>query len=106
MDIYIYVYTFKFLWFFNLLHTEIKYGGYYVGYGPHGLNVSQFAPRMKLKRIVYAGNSNTTMQDYVKLIQKLEISLYGKKYCFFTNNCRHITLQILQGMRCDQNDGW
>ena len=105
MDVYIYIYSFTFLWLFELEHTEIQFGWYHVGFGPKGLHISQFAPRMKLKRIIYAGTSNMTMRNYFDFLRKLEISLIAKKYCFFRNNCRHVTRDILQELHCDQENG-
>ena len=106
MDVFIYIYTFKFMFIFNLEHTEIQFGGIHVGYSPSGLRVSQFARRsMRLKEVIFAGTTDMTLRNYYKFLQKLQISLLAKKYCIFTHNCRHISLRLLQELKCDEGTG-
>ena len=106
MEAYVYIYTFTFLLFFKLQHTEIRYGTVHVGYGPNGLRVSQIARRsMKLKRIIYAGSSDVTMEKYFKILRALQIIVASKKYCLFRHNCRHISIHVLTKLGCNDSEG-
>ena len=126
MDAFVYVYTFQFLYFFELEHTEIQYQNVYVGYSPSGmvsftilgistenqrklligLRVSNMADRSKrLKRIIYAGQSTLSIRQYFVYLRELQIILDNKHYCLFTFNCRHVSLQILNRLGCHNNEG-
>lgn len=125
MDAYVYVYTFQFLYFFRLEHTEIQYSNIYVSYSPSGkslivlrvemiiwfelfkgLRVSNYADRTKtLKRIIYAGESTLSLQQFFVYLRELQTILDNKKYCIFTFNCRHVSLQVLNRLGCYENEG-
>ena len=105
MDAFVYIYTFNFLLFFTLEHTEIQYGSVHVGYGPNGLRVSQMSRSMKLKRIIYAGSSDVTTQNYYQMLRELHIITAGKKYCLFKYNCRHVSYYILEKIGCHESEG-
>ena len=106
MEIYIYVYYIQFLLFFRLEHTEIRFGPIFVGYGPSGLRVSNFARRdLELKTIMYAGNSDMTLREFYVYLRELRIVLESKKYCLFFWNCRHITHKIIVMLNCQDSQG-
>ena len=106
MDIFIYVYTFRFMIFFRLIHTEIRFGPVYVGYNPSGLRVSDFSNRnMCLKEIIYAGTSDVTLQQFYGYLRELRIILESRNYCIFFANCRHVSLKILRVLGCRNGHG-
>ena len=104
MDAFLYVYTFKFF-IFTLEHTEIQYGTVHAGYCPNGLRVSHLGRSMKLKRIIYAGTSDVSLQNYFRFLRDLQIITAGRKYCLFKYNCRHISYQILEKLGCHESEG-
>ena len=106
MEVYVYVYTFRFLIFWNLQHTEIRFGPIFVGYSPLGLRVSNFSNQnMKLKTVIYAGTSNITLREFYEYLRELRIVLESKKYCLFFGNCRHVSLKILRVLGCTNSQG-
>ena len=106
MEIYIYVYTFQFMLFFKLIHTEVRFGPVFVGYSPSGLRVSDYSNRnMHLIKIIYAGTSDLTLRQFYGYLRELRIILESKKYCLFFGNCRHVTLKILQVLGCRNGEG-
>ena len=71
-----------------------------------GLRVSNMADRTKhLKRIIYAGTSTMTRQQFFTYLRELHIILSTKEYCLFTFNCRHVSLMILNRLNCNDGQG-
>ena len=106
MEIFIYVYTFRFMLFFKLTHTEIRFGPIFVGYSPAGLRVSDFSNRdMRLKTIIYAGTSDLTLRQFYGYLRELRIILESRRYCLFFGNCRHVSLRILSVLGCQNSQG-
>ena len=106
MDVFIYIYTFKFFIFFTLEHTEIRYGPIFIGYSPSGLRVSNIPNRtMRLKSILHAGSSDITMGNFYTYLRELHIILETRNYCLFYANCRHVTLRILEKLQCEETIG-
>ena len=106
MEVFIYVYTFRFMLFFTLEHTEVRFGPVHVGYSPSGLRVSDFSNRnMSLKTIIFGGSSDLTLREFYVYLRELRIILESQKYCLFFHNCRHVSLKILQVLDCAEGQG-
>ena len=105
-NVYVYIYTFKLFFLLNVEHTEVQYGDIHIGYGPNGLRVSNIANRsMKLIRIIFAGESDLPIEDYIVFIRDLNVILQSRNYCLFYRNCRHVSQYILKKLKCTDGEG-
>ena len=105
-NVYVYVYTFKLFFLFDVEHTEVQYGDIHIGYGPTGLRVSNIANySMKLIRVLFAGETDLPREECIEFLRELRIILESRSYCIFNRNCRHVSRYILKKFKCVDGEG-
>ena len=59
----------------------------------------------KLERIIYAGSSTMTNEQFFRYLRKLQLIILTKEYCLFTFNCRHVSQMILRELNPNESEG-
>ena len=105
-EVYLLIYTFKFLKFLTLEHTEIRVHERDIAYGRHGITVSPSEDRedMILKTIIFCGTTEVTDLDLTQYLMHIHVFFTKKNYQLFTNNCRKFSTIVLRYLDTDDNE--
>ena len=95
--VYLLIYQFKFLKLFWLDHTEIRVYDRDIGYGIDGITIypSENRPDMRLKRVIFCGNTLTDELDLTQWLINVNQFFTRVKYRLFWNNCRDFSRSLL-----------
>ena len=96
-NVFVLIYSFRFLKFFWLEHTEVRVNNRDIAYGKDGITIrpAQTRPDMILKRIIDCGRTEIEDLDLVQWLININQFFTWEKYNLWWNNCRNFTQSLL-----------
>ena len=96
-NVFVLIYSFRFLKFFWLEHTEVRVNNRDIAYGKDGITIrpAQTRPDMILKRIIDCGQTEIEDLDLVQWLININQFFTREKYNLWWNNCRNFTQSLL-----------
>ena len=96
-NVFVLIYSFRFLKFFWLEHTEVRVNNRDIAYGKDGITIrpAQTRPDMILKRIIDCGRTEIEDLDLVQWLININQFFTREKYNLWWNNCRNFTQSLL-----------
>ena len=107
-NVFVLIYSFRFLKFFWLEHTEIRVHDRDIAYGKDGITIkpAQTRPDMILKRIIDCGQTEIDELDVLQWLMNINQFFTRQKYNLWWNNCRNFTQSLLNFLEPDnRNEG-
>ena len=105
-EVYLLIYTFKFLKFLTLEHTELRVHNRDIAFGRNGITIAPCEERddMILKTIIFCGNTEISEEDLTQYLMHIFTFFTKKNYKLFTNNCRKFSTTLLNHLDTDDNE--
>ena len=102
-NVFVLIYSFRFLKFFWLEHTEIRVHDRDIAYGKDGITIkpAQTRPDMILKRIIDCGQTEIDELDVLQWLMNINQFFTRQKYNLWWNNCRNFTQSLLNFLEPD-----
>ena len=96
-NVFVLIYSFRFLKVFWLEHTEVRVHNRDIAYGKDGITISssQTRPDMILKRVIDCGRTEIEDLDLVQWLINVNQFFTREKYNLWSNNCRNFTQSLL-----------
>ena len=96
-NVFVLIYSFRFLKFFWLEHTEVRVNNRDIAYGKDGITIrpAQTRPDMILKRTIDCGQTEIEDLDLVQWLININQFFTREKYNLWWNNCRNFTQSLL-----------
>ena len=107
-NVFVLIYSFRFLKFFWLEHTEVRVYDRDIAYGKDGITIrpAQNRSDMILKRIIDCGRTEIKDLDLVQWLINVNQFFTKDKYNLWWNNCRNFTQSLLTFLEPDNgNEG-
>ena len=102
-NVFVLIYSFRFLKFFWLEHTEIRVYDRDIAYGKDGITIrpAQTRSDMTLKRTIDCGRTQIEDLDLVQWLINVNQFFTKEKYNLWWNNCRNFTQNMLTFLEPD-----
>ena len=96
-NVFVLIYSFRFLKIFWLEHTEVRLNNRDIAYGKDGITIrpSETRPDMILKRVIDCGETVIEDLDLVQWLINVNQFFTREKYNLWSNNCRNFTQSLL-----------
>ena len=96
-NVFVLIYSFRFLKVFWLEHTEVRIKDRDIAYGKDGITIrpAQTRPDMILKRVIDCGQTEIEDLDLIQWLININQFFTKQKYNLWWNNCRNFTQSLL-----------
>ena len=96
-NVFVLIYSFRFLKVFWLEHTEVRVNERDIAYGCDGITIrpALIRPDMILKRVIDCGTTEIEELDLVQWLINVNQFFTKQKYNLWWNNCRNFTQSLL-----------